>query len=150
MVREVAPELPTVVIGKADSTDELALESLRAGAQEYLVLHQYTTAELMRVLRFAMHRKLGESRTVTGPRQPGDGLEPAAVQEEPKDDLSERERQVLIFMAYGYSNKEIAAKLALSVKSIETYKARLLRKLEMHSRVQIVHYALERGWLQDG
>ena len=65
-------------------------------------------------------------------------------------DLSEREAEVLRRIAQGYSNKEIAAQLSLSVKTVETYKARSMEKLSLDSRVDIVRYALQQGWLSDG
>jgi DNA-binding NarL/FixJ family response regulator len=52
-------------------------------------------------------------------------------------------------VAAGHSNKEIAGRLELSVKTVETYKARSLEKLGLHSRADLVRYALRRGWLQD-
>jgi DNA-binding NarL/FixJ family response regulator len=61
--------------------------------------------------------------------------------------LSERETAVLRLIAQGFSNKEIAAQLDLSVKTVETYKARAMEKLSLDSRVDIVRYANERGWL---
>jgi len=61
--------------------------------------------------------------------------------------LSEREAAVLRQIAQGYSNKEIAAQLDLSVKTVETYKARAMEKLALDSRVDIVRYANEQGWL---
>ncbi|NTW02827.1 MAG: response regulator transcription factor [Oscillochloris sp.] len=61
--------------------------------------------------------------------------------------LSERELGVLRLIAQGYSNKEIAAQLDLSVKTIETYKARAMEKLGISSRVEIVRYATIHGWL---
>lgn len=61
--------------------------------------------------------------------------------------LSERETEVVRMIAHGYSNKEIAAKLGLSVKTVETYKTRSLEKLGLRSRVDIVRYAAARGWL---
>ena len=61
--------------------------------------------------------------------------------------LSEREEAVLRRIARGFSNKEIAAELGLSVKTVETYKARVAEKLGLRSRVDIVQYAAERGWL---
>lgn len=66
----------------------------------------------------------------------------------PGGDLSEREEEVLRRIALGYSNKEIAAQLDISVKTIETYKTRLMEKLDLHSRVDIVRYALQQGWLE--
>jgi DNA-binding NarL/FixJ family response regulator len=63
--------------------------------------------------------------------------------------LSEREAVVLRLIAQGYSNKEIAFQLDLSVKTVETYKARALEKLGIGSRVEIVRYALDHGWLNE-
>lgn len=63
--------------------------------------------------------------------------------------LSDRERQVLRSIARGYSNKEIASQLDVSIKSVETYKARSMEKLGLHSRAEIVRYALDRGWLRE-
>jgi DNA-binding NarL/FixJ family response regulator len=64
-------------------------------------------------------------------------------------DLSERESQVLRLIAWGYSNKEIGWKLNISVKTVDTYKLRLMEKLNLRSRTDIVRYALRRGLLQD-
>ncbi len=63
--------------------------------------------------------------------------------------LSDREKEVLRLIALGYSNKEIAVQLDLSAKTIETYKARLIEKLGLSSRSELVRYALNQGWLQD-
>jgi DNA-binding NarL/FixJ family response regulator len=63
------------------------------------------------------------------------------------DGLSERERDVLVRIAQGYSNKEIAVALELSVKTVESYKARVREKLGLRARVDIVRYAAVRGWL---
>jgi DNA-binding NarL/FixJ family response regulator len=64
-------------------------------------------------------------------------------------ELSEREIEVVRLTAAGHSNKEIAAQLDLSVKTVETYKARSLEKLGLRSRADLVRYALQRGWLRD-
>jgi DNA-binding NarL/FixJ family response regulator len=64
-------------------------------------------------------------------------------------DLSDREAEVVRLIAAGYTNKEIASRLALSVKTVETYKARSMEKLGLDSRADLVRYALQRGWLQN-
>jgi DNA-binding NarL/FixJ family response regulator len=64
--------------------------------------------------------------------------------------LSDRETEVLRLIALGYSNKEIAARLDLSVKTVEAHKANAMRKLGMTGRIDIVRYAMLQGWLQDG
>ena len=66
-----------------------------------------------------------------------------------RNDLSEREAEVVRLLAQGYSNKEIAAQLAISVRTIETYKARAMEKLGIDGRAALVRYAAQRGWLQD-
>ena len=63
--------------------------------------------------------------------------------------LSERESDVLRLIASGYSNKEIAAQLSLSVKTVEVHKANAMRKLGMTGRIDIVRYAILQGWLTD-
>lgn len=62
--------------------------------------------------------------------------------------LSEREQQVLQMLAEGHTNKEIGVKLDLSVKTIETYRARIASKLQLRTRADIVRYALEMGLLK--
>lgn len=69
--------------------------------------------------------------------------------EEQRPPLSRREQDVMRLIAWGYTNKEIAAALRISVKTVETYKARLMVKLDLRSRVDIVRYALRQGWLDE-
>jgi DNA-binding NarL/FixJ family response regulator len=68
----------------------------------------------------------------------------------PTVELSERETDVLRLIANGHSNKEISARLGISVKTIETYKARAMEKLGFKSRVDVVRHAASKGWLPDG
>jgi DNA-binding NarL/FixJ family response regulator len=65
-------------------------------------------------------------------------------------ELSERETDVLRLIANGHSNKEISARLAISVKTIETYKARAMEKLGFKTRVDVVRFAAGKGWLPEG
>lgn len=71
----------------------------------------------------------------------------AQAQPGPVAELSEREADVLRLVAGGHSNKAIAARLEISVKTVETYKARAMEKLGFRSRVDVVRYAAEQGWL---
>jgi DNA-binding NarL/FixJ family response regulator len=59
--------------------------------------------------------------------------------------LSQREREVLELVAQGYTNQQIADHLGLSVKTVETYRARLVEKLGLQSRAELVRYALDSG-----
>lgn len=61
--------------------------------------------------------------------------------------LSDRETEVLRLISLGYANKEIAERLFISVKTVETYKARVMEKLNLHSRAAMVRFALKHGML---
>lgn len=67
-----------------------------------------------------------------------------------RPELSDRESEVLRYIAEGHAMKEIAQKLDLSTRTLETYKARAMEKLGFDSRADIVRYALQRGWLKSG
>ena len=64
------------------------------------------------------------------------------------NDISEREAEVLRLVAWGYTNKEVASYLRISVKTVETHKANIMQKLDLKSRVEMVRYALRQGWLR--
>lgn len=119
--------------------------ALEAGAAGY-VLKRGATATLISALRaiaagdIYLDPALGATlaERIVGANGGARGEAPA---------LSEREGGVLRLIAKGYSNKEIAARLDLSVKTVETYKARAMEKLSLGSRVDIVRYAHDQGWL---
>jgi two-component system, NarL family, response regulator NreC len=66
-----------------------------------------------------------------------------------EDPLSEREGEVLRLLALGHTNQEIAKQLFISVRTAETHRAHIMQKLRLSSRAELVHYALERGLLDD-
>jgi two-component system response regulator NreC len=66
-----------------------------------------------------------------------------------REALTSREEEVLRAIAWGESNKEIAAELGLSIKTVESYKAAALDKLHLRTRADIVRYAVTRGWLSE-
>ncbi len=63
--------------------------------------------------------------------------------------LSRREQEVIRLVAWGYTNKEIAADLKICVKTVESHKKHILEKLELNGRSDIVRYAFKQGWLQE-
>ncbi|WP_296038680.1 response regulator transcription factor [uncultured Agrobacterium sp.] len=71
---------------------------------------------------------------------------PVAPRDEDAGPLSEREEIVLKLFAFGFSTKEIASQLRVSIKTVETYKARASEKLDLRSRVSIVKYGCQSGW----
>lgn len=64
------------------------------------------------------------------------------------DGLTGREQEVLILIAEGKTNKQIAAELCLSVKTVEAHRAHILEKLDLHDRVELVRYAIRRGLIE--
>jgi DNA-binding NarL/FixJ family response regulator len=144
-------ELPEVkVIALTAHEDECYLTQLcKAGASGF-VLKPSAGDQLLeaidQVARGGLHfepslasKALARQRSAGGPPH---GLESAS--------LSDREKQVLISLAWGHSNKEIAAELGLSVKTVETYKVRVAEKLGLRSRTEMVQYAVRQGWLTNG
>ena len=121
---------------------------LRAGASGY-VLKRAAAVELVRAVRSVAAGGTYVDPSLTE-RLVAGYLDAERAAELPEHDaLSDREREVLVRIARGFSNKEIAAELGLSVKTVETYKARVAEKLGLRTRVDIVRYAAQRGWLGD-
>ena len=63
--------------------------------------------------------------------------------------LSQRELAVLRLVARGYGNKEMAARLELSIKTVQTYKTRAMKKLRLRTRADVVRYGSTRGWIDE-
>jgi DNA-binding NarL/FixJ family response regulator len=120
---------------------------LRAGASGY-VLKRAAAAELVHAVRTVAAGGTYVDPSLTGALVEGFLDAEAAADQSTHDVLSDREREVLLRIAQGFSNKEIASELALSVKTVETYKARVAEKLGLRSRVEIVRYAARQGWLE--
>ena len=62
--------------------------------------------------------------------------------------LTGREHELLLRVAQGYSNKEVAGQLTISVKTVERHKANLMAKLSLRTRAEIARYGLQQGWLE--
>jgi two-component system response regulator NreC len=62
--------------------------------------------------------------------------------------LTERERVAAVLLAYGHTNRDVASELRVSVRTIESERARIMRKLGFHHRAQLVRWALEQGLLR--
>jgi DNA-binding NarL/FixJ family response regulator len=119
---------------------------LRAGASGY-VLKRSAAVELVRAVRVVATGGTYIDPSIAGSVVEGYLEAGSETEDAPHDALSDREREVLLRVSTGLSNKEIAAELRLSVKTIETYKARAAEKLGLKTRVDIVRYAARQGWL---
>jgi DNA-binding NarL/FixJ family response regulator len=120
---------------------------LRAGAAGY-VLKQSRPAELLHAIRAVATGGKYLDASMTAPVI-GSYAKQAPPKPEPTTPLSPRETEVLRLIAWGNTNKEIAARLDLSVKTVEAHKANGMRKLGMRGRIDIVRYALLQGWLHE-
>ena len=126
--------------------DAYAREFLKIGAAGYL-LKRAPTEELVRAIRAVAGGGFYIDPRIAG-RLVNTLIKPATPRPSVTAELSDREAEVLKLIAIGYANKEVAARLGLSVKTVETYKARSMEKLGLRSRVDIVRVAVDRGWLR--
>jgi DNA-binding NarL/FixJ family response regulator len=128
--------------------DAYLQELLRAGVSGY-VLKQSAPGELLQAIRAAAAGGQYLDSTLT-PRVTAGFLAKDGKREGKSGaTISQREADVLRLIASGYSNKEIAGRLALSVKTVEAHKANAMRKLGLNGRIDIVKYALLQGWLHN-
>lgn len=141
-LREAHPEQKVLVLTACEDSGSLRL-LLDTGAHGYVLKHT-SAEELVRAIR-----AVAAGGTFIDPTIAGNVVVPSAGDDERDVGLSERERDVVRFIALGYSNKEIAARLKVSVKTVETYKSRAMEKLQIRSRVELVRYAIKCGWLAD-
>ncbi len=144
-----AKELPVAILVLTMHEDGgFVVETLKAGAMGYIP-KRAADSELIAAIRAVnsgeVHIYSSLVKAAVGRMIGGDGdgeSSPSSL-----DPLSPRETEILSLVAQGYSNRQIATDLNLSVKTIETYKARVMEKLDLHSRVELVRYALQHGLL---
>ena len=141
-IQQRHPEVRTVLLTMHTEEHQIAA-ALRAGIRAY-VLKTQAAEDLVQAIRAVAARQLylspGVSSVVvdaylTGQQAPGDPLAP-------------RERQVLQLVAEGKTSKEIAATLNLSVKTAESYRTRVMEKLDIHNTAGLVRYAIRHGIVQ--
>jgi DNA-binding NarL/FixJ family response regulator len=128
--------------------DAYLQELLRAGASGY-VLKRSAPTELLQAIRATAAGGQYLDSTLTARVTAGFVGREGGNARKPGAGLSDREAEVLRLIASGYSNKEIAAQLTLSVKTVEAHKANAMRKLDLRGRIDIVKYAVLQGWLDN-
>jgi len=148
-IREIKKRYPAtkIIALTVHKTEEYLRTTLQAGADGY-VLKDATHAELLLAIDNALKGKTYFS--------PGVSNRMIAVYLEGKESqipsstlglLSPREREVLKLIAKGYKNKEIAADLCISIKTVEKHRGSLMKKLDLHSAATLTGYAIEQGLL---
>jgi two-component system, NarL family, response regulator NreC len=146
-LKERQPDAAIVTLTR-HGDDAYLQELLRAGVAAY-VLKQSAPEELLQAIRVAAAGGQYLDSTLTARVAANFLAREGKRLNKPTATLSEREAEVLRFIASGYSNKEIAAQLAVSVKTVEAHKANAMRKLGLNGRIDIVKYAVLQGWLQN-
>jgi DNA-binding NarL/FixJ family response regulator len=137
------------VVALTAHEDESYLRQLcKVGAAGY-VLKRSAGDELAKAIEVVAGGGVYFEATLAGKALARDGGGSPVKRESRTPEFSSREKEVLIMLAWGYSNKEIAGKLNLSVKTVETYKLRIGEKFGLRSRTQMVQYALRQGWLNE-
>ena len=147
-MKQVCPQVEILMLTR-HADDGFVQQLLRAGVNGYL-LKQSAATELIRAIRTVAGGGSYLDPAITGKVIGGyvdRQAKPANADARPR--LSDREAEILRFIAWGYSNKEIAARIEISVKTVEVHKANAMKKLGILSRIDIVSYALLQGWLQD-
>lgn len=147
--REIKKRLPQtkVLVLTMHDSEEYLREMLEAGATGY-VLKQAADTELAVAIRAVQRGEVYLYPVFTRVLLGDLGADKFAGDRSGQDSyglLSHREREVLRLVALGYTNRQIADQLFLSVKTIETYRARVMEKLDLGNRAALVRYALGKG-----
>jgi len=148
-VRSVRPRTRVVVLTVHDELGYLRAAT-DAGAVGYVVKSAVDTELFAAIRAVAQGRSFMDASIGLGLAQPSMQPSPAAVHGHRKSQLTPREREVMGRVAEGYTNAQIAEELRLGVKSVETYRARVMEKLGLTSRSALVRFALECGILAPG
>jgi DNA-binding NarL/FixJ family response regulator len=141
-IRRVSPGTKTILL-TGHTERQYVLEGLRSGAKAF-VMKSHAAEDLIRAIREA-----ARGGTYLSPEVSEAVVDAFRNKTElPADPLSTRERQVLQLVAEGKSSKEIAQVLVISVKTAETYRTRIIQKLDLHDTASLVKYAIRRGLIQ--
>ncbi|MBI3763293.1 MAG: response regulator transcription factor [Chloroflexi bacterium] len=147
LLRKAAPESHVLILTMHDDESYLR-QALRTGAAGY-VLKKAADNELLSAIRAVMRGEVYVHPSLTKALIEDLLPDSPAIPRDPWDELSEREREVLVLVALGHTSAEIAERLSISPKTAETYRARGMEKLGLRSRATLVKYALGKGLLDE-
>jgi len=145
LVREL-PQTRVVVLTMHDDPTYFRT-AMAAGALGYVV-KKAADSELLDAIRcVARGRVFTQAELTSKDHAAHSATRPG---QSPLDTLSDREREVLVLVAQGHTNQAIADRLQLSVKTVESYRARLMSKLKLRSRAELTQLAMDTGLLSSG
>ena len=151
-----SPELPILILTMLDS-DHVVREVLRAGARGFLLKSDAGRDLVAAVEALQLHRTFFTTRVSQMVLEgfldrKADGNAPDGTEKKPEEEavpvLTGREREVIQLLAEGKTSKEVAVALRLSVKTAETHRTNLMRKLNLHSVADLTRYAVRNGIVQ--
>jgi DNA-binding NarL/FixJ family response regulator len=147
-VKRVLPETRVLVLTMHEN-EEYLFQTLRAGASGY-ILKEAADTELITAIRAVSSGRFYLSPSAQS-IMVGDYLQRVRSGEEHDSysALTEREREILKLVAEGYTNNQIAERLTISPKTVDTHRTHIMDKLNLHSRAELVKYAMRRGLLED-
>jgi DNA-binding NarL/FixJ family response regulator len=147
--RRLAAEIPQVSVLMLTLHEDRAYlnQALEAGVRGY-VLKRSAVENLVQAIRAVLVGGLYIDPAISTRTQDGRRSSSRTTPQGGAPALTEREAAVLKMAGWGLTNKEIASRLDVGVKSVETYKARGLEKLGLKTRAELVRYASTQGWLE--
>ncbi len=140
-----APDAKVLMLSMEDDTSYVR-RAFGAGAYGY-VLKEAADAEVVAAVREVAAGRRYVHPTLGARMVAADAAAQAAAEADP---LSDREREVLRLLALGHTNQEIANQLYISVRTAETHRAHIMRKLNLSTRAELVRYAIEHHQLEPG
>jgi two-component system response regulator NreC len=144
VIRKEKPDVKILVLTQYDDREYVS-RFLKAGVSGY-VLKKAAAAELVAAIRAVQRGGLVLDPEIARDVMNEKGKPAAAgAAEDPYETLTDREKQVLKLVAEGSSNKEIAETLGISVKTAMAHREHLMEKLDVHSRTELIKFALRRG-----
>lgn len=146
-VKKLLPDVRVLVLTMHEN-EEYLFQVLRAGASGY-ILKEAADTELISAIRTVFQGKCYLSPTAQA-MMVDDYMQRVHAGEE-RDSysgLTEREREILKLVAEGYTNAQIAERLFISPKTVDTHRTHVMDKLNLHSRAELVKYAMRRGLLE--
>ena len=144
-LKATCPEVHVLALTR-HKDDGYLQQILRAGASGY-VLKQSSSTELLHAIRAVAKGGKYLDPAVAG-KVMGSFLGRSSSAMEKLPEITDREAEVLRLISWGHSNKDIANRLDLSVKTVEVHKTNAMKKLGMNSRIDIVRYAVLQGWME--
>jgi two-component system invasion response regulator UvrY len=142
-VKHERPKLPVLILS-THSEDQFAIRSLKSGASGYLTKEtagQELVAAVKRVLAGGKYIRASLAEKLAS-HLDSDASKPL------HHALSDREYQVLRMIAYGQTVKEIASDLSISIKTVSTYRSRILQKMVLKNNAELMRYAMEHGLVE--